>query len=397
MSQPVQYSDSEIQSLHQSASKTQTTAGFSVFDAIVSGFDGLIKGIVTQIVSNLGSAKDDIDKGNIGTAFGRMTPSILAGAGTSIGISLLGTKIVGSGIEVLPVAEFFRDLLDVPAIMSAFVSPLLQTSLGIPMQRYALRTFRPMIPNLAQSYDMWRHGQISESDFNQAVANSGFDDSYIPGFKAIMAKIFDPQSALILWRKGKLTDKQFADILFANGWDSEDQGNLVTRMFGALSMMELMRLADYFDLDETFIENNLKASMYSDEQIKWVAPLVKLRPLKDEFTAIASTYKSEYLLGDLDDTEYTKYLSTIGYTSVEASVRLQTAKNLLSLTLLGLKKTMYTYQYEKGVFGTTEPDASITFYGRLVNCGVRNTIANWTVNIERAKKGLPDTEFPPTA
>jgi len=136
------------------------------------------------------------------------------------------------------------------------------------------------------------------------------------------------------------------------------------------------------DLQKWFIRHG-----YHPKISKLVARTMKGMVVRDErkmFATEVMRYREE---GYIPEDQFIDMLAELELTEPEIELRRVVAGMKLQRTIIEWRRKTYIEQYRNAVIGDRE------LFDKLVEMGIDRVVANWMVNYERARVGLPEIEF----
>lgn len=294
----------------------QTIASFlneRVIKPIIEGFNWIITKIIegikdffNKIINFIkGSASPITPEKALEIGLGVLA---IAGLGAlTIGalLTALNIKVVGCGIDVEPFTKFCSKLFDVRIIVSVTLGALLYTSLRVPIEYWGKKIFRPFKPDPITLFGLYTRGYITREQLKSELAYvTGFSDVYIDGL---------------------------IDIFEYNP-----------------SLFDLLRMADFVELSDDFIDRSLKVLGIKKPYLDVIKTLIKRRPIREEIRANVNFLIYLYQNGYISKEFLEKALDGLKLQSSEKELILMLADNKRTYELIERKIKILRTSFIKG-------------------------------------------------
>jgi hypothetical protein len=162
--------------------------------------------------------------------------------------------------------------------------------------------------------------------------------------------------------------------------------NLTKHYYYDEGLNELLRASDIIELPKDFVEAKLRNMGMDEKSLAIWTELIYKRPLRDEASNIASALRSLYVDGYIQEDEYRTALQQLGYSVESIDMRIKASQLMYDRNLVKLAVSKYIYQFRKDVITAEQ------FEQALLNLKVDKAVAVAIVNLELARKGLPELE-----
>lgn len=150
---------------------------------------GQVESAFATIKDAIANRVDRIKAGEWTAALELVAPVVAAGAGINTMLSVAGSKVLGSGIEVGEIGNFVNRLLDPGIITGAAIGSIIYAGVSAPMTYTMNNEFRPEIPSIDEATEMRRKDLISQEEFNHVVACQGYDEPYMSAYQDLIEEI----------------------------------------------------------------------------------------------------------------------------------------------------------------------------------------------------------------
>jgi hypothetical protein len=258
--------------------------------------------------------------------FFAFNPSLIL---TAIGISVVGTKI-----DISPISETMNRLFNPELILSFTIGAIFCMAIKTPLEYYAKRTFRPFKPDPLTLFGLYTRGFITREELKTELSYvTGFVDKYIDGL---------------------------IDILEYNP-----------------SLFDLLRFADFVELDDDFIDKSLKVLGIKEDFKKIIKNVIKLRPLREERRILINQLVTMYAKGFISREFLSTALDSLKLQKQEKEFILSFADNKRFSELLEERINILRRSFEKGLISEE------TLRSRLEKLGLQIDWIN--LIIERGK------------
>jgi hypothetical protein len=285
-----------------------------VIKPLVNGLNWLINSIITAIT-------DFISK-MINTVRSLFTPSdpekiaenlprlILTVGGISLGtgvlLSVIGTKIAGSGIEIEPLSRMVSNIFRTDYIISFSIGALLGYGIREPLNYYFKKLFRPLKPDPLTLFNLYTRGYITREQLKSELAYvTGFKDTYIDGLIDIFE--FNP------------------------------------------SLSQLMRLADFVEIPNELLNKSLKILGIKEPYYSLIWQMIKRRPLREEIRVNTNLLINAYVKGFISEEFLSKSLDALKIQTEEKNLLMTYARNKRTYEMIEEQIFILRTAYQKGL------------------------------------------------
>jgi hypothetical protein len=290
------------------------TLNEKVIKPIVDGLSWLINSIITAIT--------DFISRMINTVKSLFIPSdpektaenlprlILTVGGISLGtgvlLSVIGTKVAGSGIEIEPLAKMVSRIFRADYIISFSIGALLGYGIREPLNYYFKKLFRPLKPDPNTLFNLYTRGYITREQLKSELAYvTGFKDRYIDGLIDIFE--FNP------------------------------------------SLSEIMRLADFVEIPDTLLDRSLKILGIREPYYSLIWQMIKRRPLRDEIRINTNLLISAYAKGFISEEFLSKSLDALRIQTEEKRLLMMFARNKRTFEIIEEQIYILRTAYQRGL------------------------------------------------
>ena len=306
-----------------------------VFDKI----SGMISSAITNIVNYIKEqAPITPDK-----AFSMLPTVIALTSAGAIGVgglmTALNIKVMGSGLDITPLARFFERLLSPNLVVGVIAGTILGASLRTPLRYWANAIFRPNLPDPRTAFSMMVKGIISKDEFVRVM-------KYVGGYSEFWIEALRKE------------------------WDYTP------------SAFEVMRLADYTSLDPIWVAKKLRDLGMNETDIGYFLDAIIRRPLREEVRSLTSEILYHYIYGWMDKDTARKVLEDLKLKKEEIDLLVARAEFYRKRRLLEQRVDIFTEMFRKELIDAT------TFETKLKELGLATENVNLIVALEKAKKGI---------
>lgn len=156
------------------------------------------------------------------------------------------------------------------------------------MRRYWAKEFRPNELDAGAAWKLVRRKTKDISFFEERAAWDGWSKENLDLLKISMTFVPSPQQAFYMWAKGSIKEDKLHDLYFAGGFDSEWWPILTENWRYTPTLYDLVRLADYIELDQTWAVEKMRARGMRDADIAKVWKMLQIRPLREEYRLLTT-------------------------------------------------------------------------------------------------------------
>lgn len=262
------------------------------------------------------------------------------GIGLSLGmnaiLTVIGTKIAGTGINISPLSNMLNKIMDLRLLFSVTLGIITYNALRIPLGYWAKKFFRPYKPDPITLFGLYTRGYISRETLKSELAYvTGYPDAYVDGL---------------------------IDIFQYNP-----------------SLFDLLRMADYVELSDELISKSLKILGVKEPFYSMLFTLIKRRPLREEIRSVITQLVYAYQDGYMSEEEFKKLLDDLKVMPMEKELILALAKNRRAKELKDRRIKILTTAFKKGLI------SEATLVSELEKLGLVKEFVN--IILEDAKLG----------
>ena len=150
------------------------------------------------------------------------------------------------------------------------------------MARHWMRTYTPSVPNTRMAWELWRHGILTNTQYKDYASFEGWDASSADYLNEVFSIYPSVLQAFDWWRRGWIDADERDAYYFGRGWDTDYHERITDDLYHVMSSYELVRLADYVEIDQTWAIKQLRRARIRDEDIAKLWQLIELRPLRED-------------------------------------------------------------------------------------------------------------------
>jgi len=133
--------------------------------------------------------------------------------------SVLGIKVLGTGLPVGEIGHYLGNLINPQMITNMFLGTLLGVAIQSPLRQYYNMIFKPRIPSIDEAKEMLWRGLINEDQFMDVVARSGFANPWAAGFKELTKNIPGPSDLIRFVVREVITPEDFTKYMAWQGYE----------------------------------------------------------------------------------------------------------------------------------------------------------------------------------
>ena len=186
----------------------------------------LFRSAIDFILKGLDTISNAIKKGSVAPAYNMLFTYAASGLAMASLVSALGTKVMGTGIEVGEIGHYLQDLLKPSEVKSLVLGTALGIAVATPLRYYYKAKFTPEIPTITEAREMLWRGVLSEEEFREVVRKHGFGGKFEKGFVELTKALPSPSDLVQFVVKEcfpleKLPEapKQFVEAMKKHGYD----------------------------------------------------------------------------------------------------------------------------------------------------------------------------------
>ena len=247
------------------------------------------------------------------------------------------------------------------------------------MRRYWNQLYTPMVPTASMAHQLYRRGEFTRSQFVTHAGYDGWDKEGAEQLLKVMSLIPSPREAFYLWKKGQITLAERNALYFTGGLNTEWHGPVTDNYYYTPTLYDLVRLADYVELDQIWATNQMRRRGLKDADIAKVWEMLRIRPLREEIRGLTEKWLWRYKYGRATLTE-------ISDAFLDAGLRVKERELLTEKAQLDYEDELITEWIE--VLRWRFRTAVITedqFLQGLLDIPIREEKANLIVELEKAK------------
>lgn len=117
-----------------------------------------------------------------------VTAAISGGTMTAL-IDIASTRVLATGLNLQSLGNFVTQLINPQMFIGAVLGVLVGVGIKAPLTHHYNKWFRPSIPAVREAQEMLWRGKISEDQFRDVLAMTGYRDTYEEGFVEISHRI----------------------------------------------------------------------------------------------------------------------------------------------------------------------------------------------------------------
>jgi hypothetical protein len=288
-----------------------------IIDKIVNA----VKDFFSNVVNAVRSMFTPTDPETVVTKLPMIIGTVaIASLGTGALLTAIGTKMMGTGIEIEPLAKFMHSLFRADIVISFSIGTLLGYSIRTPLGYWARKTFRPLKPDPITLFGLYTRGYITRDQLKSELAYvTGYPDKYIDGLIDIFS--YNP------------------------------------------TVFELLRMADYVELSDEFIRKTLSIQGIKEPYFSVLVTLIKRRPLREETRTNVTQLITAYSKGYISRSFLSTALDNLGLQPKEKELMLMYADNKRTYEIIEERIYILRTAYQKGLIDKSTLDKELTKLG----------------------------------
>lgn len=247
------------------------------------------------------------------------------------------------------------------------------------MRRYYNNLYTPMVPDASMAYILYKRGHFSKGEFQVHARYDGWDDEGAEQLLAAMELLPSPREAFYLWKKGLIPESERNAYYRAGGYDDRYHDMITDNWYYVPTFYDMMRLADYIELDQVWTVKNLRKRGLRDSDIGKVWPALRDRSLRDEIRDITSKWLWRFKYGRVSLDDLRDNLIELGIQVRERTLLLEKAAMDYEDELIDEMVDILMWRFRTARI--TEED----YLEGLVALGICEEKANLMVELEKAK------------
>jgi len=307
-----------------------TIVNENVVKPIVQGFNWVLNLIVNGVSDFISKVIETFknlfyppDPDRVATNFPKIWLTIgLSGLTIGTILSVIGTKVGGTGIEIEPLAKMVSRMFNPNLIIGIGIGTIVGMSLRVPLGYWAKKTFRPFKPDPITLFGLYTRGYITREKLKSELAYVlGYPDNYIDGF---------------------------IDILEYNP-----------------TLFDLIRLSDYVEIPDDILTKSLKILGIREPYFSLLWKLIKRRPLREEIRLNTTQLINAYAKGYISREFLEKALDGLEIQAMEKQLLLTYAENRRTYEIIEEKIYILRTAYQKGLIDKA------TFINELTKLGLQ--------------------------
>jgi len=234
-------------------------------------------------------------------------------------------------------------------------------------------------PNAHEAFWMWKKGIIRADVRNMYYSAQGYPSTVHEKLTENMEQLPTAIEAFYMWKKGSITKAQRNVYYRANGYPDHLFEQITSNMEYTPTFYDLMRLADYVELDPIWMTKKLTERGMKETDIPKYIDALKYRPLREEVKSLVSQLVWRYRYGRITMVELESELDKLPIGATEKSLTIDRAELLYEDELIDEQMNIYKWRFRMGWI--TEED----YLNSLLDLGIREEKANLIVETEKAQ------------
>jgi len=181
-----------ISGVGQDIVKFFTWLGESTYNTIMGAINWIwesLTGMFTSFWNTMiqmgSSVKHAIEHSGPESAMTVAIPMLIGGGAITALLDIASTKILGSGLEIDGIKGFVNNLLGIDALGAAMTGVFIGAAVRRPLEHTFNQWYRPNLPDLDAATRMYWRRKLTESQYREILAKSGYEDMYIDGYMAL--------------------------------------------------------------------------------------------------------------------------------------------------------------------------------------------------------------------
>jgi len=302
-----------------------------VIDNVVNAIKSFVSNVINTIVNLFRPSDPEKIVSNLPLILGTVA---LGSLGTGLLLTAINTKVMGSGVDVEPLAKMVSQLFRPSLIISFTMGTVFGLAIRTPLTYWAKKTFRPNKPEPLTLFGLYTRGYITREQLKSELAYvTGFNDKYIDGL---------------------------IDIFEYNP-----------------TFFDLLRMADYVELSDDFIKKSLTVLGVKEPYFSIIFKLIKKRPLREEIRSVVNHLVNLYANGLINKEFLSNALDGLDVQPMEKRLILMYAENKRVERIKELRIEILKIKFAKGLI------EEATIINELEKMGIEREFIN--LIIERGK------------
>jgi len=274
-----------------------------VIDKIVSAIKSFFSTIVSSIKSLFYPSDPEKVVSNLPIILGSVS---VVSLGLGALLTSIGTKVVGTGVNVGPLSKMVSSLFRPDLIISFSLGTILGYAIRLPIGYWTKKAFRPYKPDPVTLFNLYTRGYITKDQLKSELAYvTGYPDIYIDGLIDIFS--YNP------------------------------------------SLFDLLRMADYVELSDDFIKRSLMILGIKEPYFSIIVTLIKRRPVREEIRYNVNQLIEAYSKGYISKDFLTLSFDSLGLQSQEKALMLTYAENKRTYEMIDERVFILRTAFQKGL------------------------------------------------
>jgi len=387
-------------------------------DAQVKVVDVLERGLPDALGAGIGTAYAQVEAGPEGDA-DHLRDQINS---IYLNLTALWKSGIWNGMGDAP-ASFLEQFLLPGQWVYAYKTLAYHTAITPRMRRHWNRLFTPEVPDAQMSYSLYLRGEMTWDEFKLHAAYDGWTEEGAEQLRAVWTEIPTVQQVIALHLRGKLTWEQVQNYVVMNAWPKEwaaqflelatrlpspqeayymqnrglitvAERNSIYQAWGftsewwdkittnftyAPTVYDLMRLADYVELDQIWTLDKLAKRGVEERDRAKIWEALQLRPLADERKALTGKWTWRRRMGRATETQISDEFINLGIRSKERALLIEKANLDYEDELIDEWVEILIWRFRTAVITEEE------FLQGLIELGINKEKSNLIVELEKAK------------
>jgi len=141
-----------------------------------------IRNMFNNMINKVKAVSEDLKRGNIKSLVEFLASIGSLGLGATAITSVMGIKVMGSGIQVGELGSYVKDFINPGMITGATMGILLAQGISEPARQYFNSIFRPTLPDLDAVRMWYLRGFMNDTEVKDVLARYGYVDDYINNY-----------------------------------------------------------------------------------------------------------------------------------------------------------------------------------------------------------------------
>lgn len=234
-------------------------------------------------------------------------------------------------------------------------------------------------PTVAQAITMFWRNIIDDTKLDMYIRINGWPEGWTSKLLAMTTRLPSPQEAWYMWNRGLITPDRRNEVYRAYGYSAEWYEKLNVNFSYAPTVYDLMRLADYVELDQIWTLKKMAQRGVIEEDRAKIWEALQLRPLADERKALTAKWTWRRKMGRATEDQLSNEFIGLGIRTKERELLIEKANLDYEDELIDEWVEILIWRFRTAVITEEE------FLQGLIELGINTEKSNLIVELEKAK------------